>query len=690
MKRVLTIAGFIICLILITNISAGVTFSGIDSVYNLGDVMNLNVQVSPVLEDYLLKVDLVCDEKMIIPFNLMPSSEGKAEIKIPLSYNTITQVSSNCFFSGDYGGEVIKSRRFEISNKLRISLATDSYFVKPGEQVEIKGNVQRQNGAGINGDVQITVPLLNLESIINTNESSENQTSEYSSNVDNGMFNGNIVNGEFLVIIDLARETPAGNYRIDILSYEKSATGKKMSDGTAFANLKVFQVPTRVEVALSSQNFNPEDEIAFIPELLDQSGVAIKDDVSIAITDSKSRSIFEKIVKSGESVKYKVSGNLTSGYYELITSSGELSSTKKFFVNEKAIVSFELKNQTLVVKNTGNIPYNKDIQIELNGKPFIKRVELGLGETKEYHLSGTNQDYDVKVSDGNKEMSQTGVSLTGNAVGIDEGGVSFLSSPVFWIFLIIILLAVAFFFFRNSFKRKSLAYPWDKKKKPLELKGKGEETDRQKNIKELLNIPKGHSIAPSEAEQVLVSKGYKTNATAIILKIKNQIGKHAREAVQNAIQNVYERKGAVYEHGEYVYIVFSPLVTKHANNELAAVKSSHEIITLLNEYNEKFKEKIEFGIAVNSGEMINRVEDKKLKFTGLGSILPVAKKAAEIAKEKVLLTREVYEKCGSEVKADRKKTDIGDFFELRDVLDHSKNKKFISDFLKRQADENKR
>lgn len=694
MKRVMKLCFLLILvnLFLITTISAGVTFSGVDSVYNLGDVIDLNVQVSPVLEDYLLKIDLVCDEKTAIPFNLMPSAEGKAEIKVPLSYNTINKVSTNCFFSGEYGGEVVKSRRFEISDKLVISLSTDSYFIKPGEALEIKGTVKRQNGAGINGDIQISVPLLNLNiesEIVENNESEENQSSEtIASPVDNGIFNGNIVNGEFIVVIDLAKETPAGNYRIDLNSYEKSASGKKMSGGSAFANLKVFQVPTGVSVALSSQNFNPEEEIAFIPQLLDQSGVGINDDVSISIKDADSRTIFEKIVKSGESVKYKIPSNLTSGYYELYVSSGELISDKKFFVNEKAIVSFELKNQTLVVKNIGNIPYNKDIQIELNGKPFIKKVDLKIGETKEYHLTGENQNYDVKVSDGDKEMSQGGVPLTGGVVGIGEGGTSFLSNPILWILLIIILLAIVVFFFRNSFKGKSLAYPWDKKKKFADSKGK-EENDKKENIKEFLNLSKGSSAAPSEAEQVLVSKGYKTNVSVLILKIKNNLGKHARDALENAIQSVYERKGAVYEHGEYIYIIFSPLVTKHSQNELAAVKAAHEIVSLLTEYNNKFTEKIEFGIAINSGEMINRVEDKKLKFTGLGSILPIAKKAAELAKEKALMTREVYEKFGSEVKADRKITELGDFFELREVVDHTKNRKFINDFLKRQADERK-
>ena len=51
---------------------------------------------------------------------------------------------------------------------------------------------------------------------------------------------------------------------------------------------------------------------------------------------------------------------------------------KRFFVVEKAIASFELINETLIITSIGNIPYNKGVEIELNGKTFVKIVELGL------------------------------------------------------------------------------------------------------------------------------------------------------------------------------------------------------------------------------------------------------------------------------------------------------------------------
>ena len=59
--------------------------------------------------------------------------------------------------------------------------------------------------------------------------------------------------------------------------------------------------------------------------------------------------------------------------------------------------------------NVGNIPYAKDIQIELNGKPFVKKVDLSLGESRDFILTGANEIYDVKVGDGETTFSLGGL-----------------------------------------------------------------------------------------------------------------------------------------------------------------------------------------------------------------------------------------------------------------------------------------
>ena len=95
-------------------------------------------------------------------------------------------------------------------------------------------------------------------------------------------------------------------------------------------------------------------------------------------------------------------------------------------------------------------------------------------------------------------------------------------------------------------------------------------------------------------------------------------------------------------------------MTRTFKNEVEAAKSAEKIFLVLKEHNKKFSEKIEFGIAINSGDIINKVEHKKLKFTALGNFISAAKRLAGASDGHVLVTKEAYERGISEIKADKK------------------------------------
>jgi len=88
-------------------------------------------------------------------------------------------------------------------------------------------------------------------------------------------------------------------------------------------------------------------------------------------------------------------------------------------------------------------------------------------------------------------------------------------------------------------------------------------------------------IAPKEAEQVLVLKGHKNKAAVIILKIKNKLDKTARQSLERAMQPAYAKGGAVYEQGDYVFIIFSPIMTKTFKGEVEAAKVAQKIHGIL-------------------------------------------------------------------------------------------------------------
>lgn len=709
---ILLAVSLVMSLVVVSVVSAGIYFSELNSKYNLGEIVELNINVDPVEPGYLVKSSLICQGDEIIVFNGLPDETGVVNVRLPLNSHTIKEVSGDCYFSSEYSGDVRESGKFEISKRLEVKLNSESFFVNPGEEVVISGKAERLNGALVNGEVEINIPLLSLlseqilasqtaetevgeevveeseeveaessEDVVEESEETEEvveESSEVSFNA--GKFYGKVENGVFSLSIKLSGDAPAGDYRIDVLVYEESL-GEKGSEGSTIANLKVFQIPRTMDLALNNQNFDPGTNLEVKPGLLDQTGMNIDEEVSVIIRGEDGLRLFEKIVQSQENVVFNIPTNLSSGYYKVEVYSGDVSSSGNFFVNEKQIVSFVLVNESLIVNNIGNVPYNKDIEVELNGKPFVKKVELGLGDVKNFKLSGTDGEYNIRISDGDSELSQSGVALTGFSIGVDEEGQGgFVSTSFLWIFVIIGLLVGLFFLFRLVFKKKSFAFSNKRKKDTVEIE---KDVRKIEEIKQKRDVNPKALVNTGEAEQVLVLKGHKNNAAVVAVKIKNKIGSVEKNSLEGAIEHVYQKKGAVYEQGDFIFIIFSPLMTHTQKNEVEAAKAAEKISLALKEHNKKFKDKIDFGIGINSGQMINKVEDRKLKFTALGNFIVVAKRLAESSDKQVLVTKESYERGISDIKVEKKSVAGGEIYELRRVVDKEKNEKFIGDFLKR-------
>ena len=130
-------------------------------------------------------------------------------------------------------------------------------------------------------------------------------------------------------------------------------------------------------------------------------------------------------------------------------------------------------------------------------------------------------------------------------------------------------------------------------------------------------------------------------------------------------------------------MIFSPAITRKTKNQTDAVRTALSLSKALREHNHKFREKIEFGISVHTGNLINKVDKGILKFTGVGNTLSLAKRLAEISKGEVLLSKEIHEKTISEVKAEKVNKDGFDVFTVNKVVEGERNRKFVQDFLNR-------
>jgi hypothetical protein len=348
--------------------------------------------------------------------------------------------------------------------------------------------------------------------------------------------------------------------------------------------------------------------------------------------------------------------------------------------------------------------------VELNGRSFVKKVKLELGESKKLTLMGANEEYNVLINDGDTELAQSGVMLTGYSVNVDapsDLGSLGLGGPIIWILIMIVVGLIVLFLMRSKFKKKSYAYFTDKFKRKSKSKVDGDvkevgdkvdgDVDKGGNkVKSDVReggLNKGEVLGKSngvvgadkgEAEQVLVLKGHKSKAVVIALKIKNKIGDFSKKSLENAVRTVYSKKGAVYEHGDYIFVIFSQMTTKNDKDEVEAANVASVMKKVLDQHNQKFKEKIDFGIGINSGEVINKMEHNKLKFTAMGNFIVVAKRLADSSNKQILMTKGSFDKGMGVIKAD--KIGDGQILEVKEVINREGNKKFLKGFMERMGE----
>ncbi|MBR9703959.1 hypothetical protein GOV12_00980 [Candidatus Pacearchaeota archaeon] len=690
-----------IFLFLITYVSAGVYFSNIETVYNLGDIIEADITVSPEGEGPLV-LDLVCDNMTLEVYR-----GGVPEmIQLPLTSLWTNGMTGECYFISEYLNEEKKSIKFKISKKLNVVLKTTSYFSKPGEMIIISGEVSKLNGLLVNeGEIEISIPILNK------------------TDIDLGNLYSPIVNGNFSVSLNLPKNIPNGEYRIDVKAIEKM-NKEISSEGIEMADLNIIQVPTILDIAIDNQRINPGDSINFKPLLLDQSGYYMDGEVSVIIKDDYENRLFEKIENAGEIIIFTTETEINSGYYSIEISTGELFTKKNFFINEKALVTFDLNNDNLVITNIGNVPYNKSVLIDISGQEFLRKLNNLLpGESKEFILSGDDGFYDIKVKDDSSELTREDVSLTGNAVGVSDmnNGITILANtPIIWIIFIIILGALILFLFRDILKKKSVAYPSKKKddinirqnlkpnknkvlnltKKPIHSSNvsRMEKKVGESKLSPIVktnpneNLIKKNAVlnlAPrrtgNQAEQSLVTEGHKSRASIIAIKLKGEISNNSFESFEKALTHSYLKKGAILKNGKYVYIIFSPLVTKTTKNEIIAIKTAEKINNSLIHHNNKHPDKIIYGIGIGSGDIVNKIENNKLKFTSLGGLTVSVKKIADASNQgKILISGLVNEKTSAEVNTEKKMINGIEVYEVKKIANYEKNSKFINDFVKRQ------
>ncbi len=640
-----------------------------NSLYNLGDV----VKTSPVISGNSFSAYLVCNDAQVMQFSTSFTDLPLVNYTIPLQF-TLTpalQIGSPgiCKIKAALDGINYFSSQFQISNVINVTVLSGDKEFKPGSQVSISGTAIKQNGQNIDG-------------VANINISGNSVLYQGSAPVNNGNFYFNLT---------IPPTAAAGQYLVKITSSESDSSGAQTNTGYTFFNIQIDQIPTTLNLVPINDftDIMPGRTYYIQPILYDQTGQEINSSVSFTVRNSNGEIMDQKNATTGQMFSIPVSYDDVSGAWSIFAESDGLTAQAAFKVLKNSAISASLINTTLLVTNKGNVPYDDSIYVKVGNQTIAFNVSLDVGQSQKYVLKAPDGNYQIEVSssDGNSLYSGR-VLLTGNAVNVQQatqGVVSFIQYPVVWIALILILVFAIFFLFRKVRKGKFM--------KKINM-------NRNFKLRDGILISNGETVSNrgrmvksrNIAEFSSSIQGEKQTSSIVCLDIKNfediRNGKGGVNETMNRLKYLADESNAVvYENGTFFFFIFAPIKTSEFNNELNAIETAQKIRKILEDHNRLMKQKIDFGISVNYGNIIAKHGINGLKFMSLGSLISVAKRLAAVSNGEVALSKEIRDRVATDVKTDKRFAGDLEFYPLTEIRNREKSEKFIKEFMSKMERE---
>ncbi len=628
--------------------------------YNIGDTIDIPLKIV-ALENIknTFSMNILCNgiETEVYKADIKLSSGQEQSLNpiIILDKSRIGKTAGICKIKASLKDIYALTNEFKISDLIVIELKNPKLEFTPEENIIIEGEAKKENGELVNGFVEL--------SMTNQGESIEK--------IDT------VNNGYFYLNHSLERNAKAGEYLVLVKVYEKDPSGDITNNGFTDYNIKVKQIPTSIEIIFENTEVNPGDNLKVKAVLHDQTGEKIDSNVIITIKNDKNK-IFEQVDKlTDEFLEFPIKYNEPPAEWKIFAVSNKLSSESTFKINEKQDVKIELINKTLIVTNTGNIPYKKTLLIKIGDKSMNIDIDLDVGENEKYILSAPDGEYQIEViSEGENKMTGMAV-LTGDAIDIKKASgsvITLVRHPFIWFFIIGILGFVVFMVLKKGYKRSFIGYI---------------HTGKKEKNKEIASSKKSIINASNIAELSLSIKGDKQNVSLVCLKIKNfEEVKKSKEGTKETLQKISniaeENKAVVYKNHDNLFLILAPIITKTFKNEKTAVEIAQKIQKILKEHNRMFKQRIEFGISLNYGAIVAKQEPGVFKFMSMGTLISASKKIASISNEEIYLSEKIREKLMSDVKTEKIHKDKITIYTIKDMRsDNEEHKKFIRSFLDR-------
>ena len=645
---------------LINSISADIIIQENPSgLYNLGDIISVPVKITSLTEaGEIFLINLICngaEKELHRQYMLIPAG-GETEINqpIPLVKSFIGNLTGNCRMRYSFGSEIRLTSEFIISDLINVEITSQGKEFSPRQEITIEGQAKKENSGFVNGFVDLE--------FLQGNESKNIFASD------------TVRNGLFIIKFSLPKETASGQYLLKINAYEKDSKGEITNNGFADYNVFVKQVPTNLEIFIENTEVNPGEIMKAKTVLHDQTGQQMSLASTITVLNDKGKIIEQREIATDELLEVIIPSNQLPSEWTIKASSNDLSSEATFNVKAVEGIKTEIIDKTLIITNTGNIPYNKIVLVKIGDQPLNIEVMLDVGESQKYTLSAPDGEYQVDVViDGQSNVNE-GVLLTGKAVDVRESGMNLENNTLIWIIVILVLAFFGTRLFRRWRGKSFFGYL------PSGNAGSGK--------KEVIQLRKTSVITRNKAELQLSIKGDQQDISLVCLRIKNidrlkESKTDYEQVLQNIVNEAESQKAYIYGAQENIFFIYAPSKTKTFRNERTAMDLAQKMFDIVSSYNKLAKEKIIAGISVNYGTIIAASDQNVLKFMSLGTLMNSSKKLSSVAGDEVLLSERIRDKLGGEIKTQKKEISGTTAYTVREVRDDERSKEFIRRFMDR-------
>ncbi len=637
--------------------------------YNFEDTLDLPIKIiaSQEISDVLL-IKLICgsiETEIYKEYISLTEGEKTRDLSIPLIASFIGNSQGTCSINYQLGTQKENlSQDFDLSSQIDILAQEVEGSFSPGDKITLSGTAIKRNGKELTGIIE----------------------ANFSTNGISNMIYSNLVeNGNFIIEIILPQNIKAGDHTLNLFAYEKNSDLKIINNGSLKTTINVKQIASNIEIILDDPKLDPGETLKGRIILHDQTGENMIEKAYIAIKDSKGQ-VIEKIEKlTDEYFEHDVNLTEAPSTWRINVYAGGLDGTSAFIINEKKAIKTEILNNTLTITNIGNVNYEEIVEINIGEE--IKQIDLSLkiGESKKFTLTAPRGNYLIQIG----EESKT-VSLTGKSVDVKKfSEKTFALKPAIWIFIIIILGLIAYMIFRKGYKRTFFGRKHPSKGKHQKVKDTF--IRRSKKVKEI----KGHLINPlTPVEFSLSIHGNKQTSNIINLHLKNysEISSGQGgvvETLKKITELIEESKGLVYQSRENLFLIFSPEKTRTFKIQELTISLAKEIVKILENHNKLFKQKIEYGLAIDEGELIIKSEKNSVKFTAITALMTNLKRMSIVSNKQIFLSEKLRNTLASKIKVDKVENDKIKAYNLKEIVSKPDHSKFITGFMERLGREDK-